>query len=97
MLKKVFFAFVQLFIFGSFIFPNSFGMLGSFMRCYEIQVTTTISTAAPANVDVKLTLDSKRYSEWKSIVGVPGKFVDQRICNMPTTRNSWCQEAGVSK
>ena len=98
MSKKLFFAIIKLFIFGSFIFPDSFGMLGSFMRCYEIQVTTVISTNAAAKVDVEVTLDSKRHSEWKSVVGLPGKFVDQSICSLLTTTSAeWCDEAGVSK
>jgi|SaaInlV_100m_DNA_5_1039725.scaffolds.fasta_scaffold116988_1 hypothetical protein len=25
------------------------------------------------------------------------KAIDTTICNMPTTSNSWCEEAGVSK
>lgn len=91
------FALVQLLILGAIIIPNQFGQLGSFMRAYEVEVVTVISTDAPAKVDIELSLDPKRYAEWKAIVSIPGNFIDQRICNMPTTRNGWCSEAGVSK
>jgi hypothetical protein len=96
MLRSIY-ALIRLLILGAIILPDSFGMLGSFMRAWEVEITTTVSTVDSATLDVELSLNKKRYAEWKSLVSIPGRFVDQRICNMPTTPNSWCEEAGVSK
>ena len=90
-------ALIQLLILGAIVSPNSFGLLGSFMRAYEVEITTTVSTAAPASIDIELSLDKKRYAEWKSIVGFPAQVVDSYICSWPTTTLEFCSEAGVSK
>lgn len=69
MSKKLIFAFIQLFIFGSFIIPSEFGFPGAVMRPWEVSATVVVSTTAEVKYDFDIVLDPKRMKMRKKALG----------------------------
>ena len=69
MLKKVFFAFIQLFVLGSFIFPSEFGFPGAVMRPWEASVEVAVSTTAEVKYDFHIKLVPERMEMRRAAFG----------------------------
>mgnify|MGYP003111842251 CR=1 FL=1 len=67
MSKKLIFAFIQLFIFGSFIFPSEFSFPGAVMRPWEASVTVEISTTTEVKYDFDIILVPERMEMRKAV------------------------------